>query len=527
MTSSILLKKQEEMNARRVRDLLRLPENKKCFDCPIKSPFFVNVTLSTFICTRCSGLVREVGHRVKSISASTFTGPELTALELGGNGIASKIWLSGGYNTVDTPEPETDGEVRGFMRQKYYERKWLNYDLAVSHDLSVKDKINELFTEDGLPRQQQRRRRSTLESNTTNNNTMNLQQNLRLKKTIPTSLDLSTTNKVQPPTIQTAPLIMNSSQLQPKLVSPNPSKVDMISKTPDSQPVSPLPTQQPTSPMDSLFADLAGLTLSDTSVQTPSNSNHASGILTPTFLNKTNAQINDNTDKRHSVQPTTTYSAPRTMLSDDDSSASSHKRATSCQDIDPYSALRSHHTENQQRYQQTISAINAIAPKSSSSTSFHHNPTKKPNTNDPYAALRQLTHGPPERLNHSSPPITTINNNTTIPRSPVNTTTTWNSPPTPTKQQYHFELNQTPFDQDKSYSKKTDEWVQAGLQLACGHQEDDNDSDVMTQLSSSTATSSTTTTTTSHKTSKGNNINVFSDLDPLATYKQNKALSNS
>ncbi|ORZ09891.1 hypothetical protein BCR42DRAFT_116917 [Absidia repens] len=323
---------------------------------------------------------------------------------------------------------------------------------------------------------------------------------------------------------------MNPSQLQPKLASPNPSKLDTASKIPDSQPVSPLPTKQPIAPMDSFFADLAGLTLSDTSAQTQSGnhphsnhqSQHANDILTPTFLNKTNTQINDSTNKRHSVQPTTNYSAPQTMPSDADSSVSSHKRATSLQDIDPYSALRSHHTENQQRYQQTISAINAIAPQSSSSTSFNHNSTKKPNTIDPYAALRQLSHGP-ERLNLSSPPITAVTNSTTIPRSPVNTT--WNSPPTPTKQQYHtersFELSQTPFDQDKSYSKKTDEWVQAGLQLACGHQENDNDndSDVMTQFSSSTATSSTT----SHKvTGKGNNNNAFSDLDPLATYKQNK-----
>lgn len=84
---------------------------------------------------------------MKSISASKFTGLELTALEHGGNGIAGKIWLSCGYNTVDTPEPESDGEVRAFMRQKYYDKKWLNRDLAISHDMFVKDRIRELYTE--------------------------------------------------------------------------------------------------------------------------------------------------------------------------------------------------------------------------------------------------------------------------------------------------------------------------------------------------------------------------------------------
>ncbi|KAI8334649.1 hypothetical protein BC941DRAFT_80239 [Chlamydoabsidia padenii] len=195
------------LSFRLLRDLLRLPENKKCFDCPTKSPFFVNTTLQTFICTRCSGLVREVGHRVKSISASKFSGPELVALELGGNGIAGRIWLSCGYNTTDTPEPESDGEVRAFMRQKYYEKKWLNRDLAVSNDQAIKQRINELFTEEGLPRQQARRRRATIENNTPGGITIQVKEGQRLN-TIPKPLDLTSINKVPQPTIQTAPLIM-------------------------------------------------------------------------------------------------------------------------------------------------------------------------------------------------------------------------------------------------------------------------------------------------------------------------------
>ncbi|KAI8988185.1 hypothetical protein BDF20DRAFT_854338, partial [Mycotypha africana] len=54
--NSLAAKKQEERNLEKIKDLLRLPENKKCFDCPTRSPFFVNLSIQTFICARCSGL---------------------------------------------------------------------------------------------------------------------------------------------------------------------------------------------------------------------------------------------------------------------------------------------------------------------------------------------------------------------------------------------------------------------------------------------------------------------------------------
>ncbi|KAG2233452.1 hypothetical protein INT48_008858 [Thamnidium elegans] len=141
--SLFLAKKQEDLNQKKVRDLLRLKANKKCFDCPIKSPFFVNTTLQTFICAR-------FGHRVKAISASKFSGAELLALKQGGNGVALKIWLSN-YSTHDSPEPESDDDVRAFMRQKYFENKWLDRALLQSHKDKVRSLLAKQFTEDGLP----------------------------------------------------------------------------------------------------------------------------------------------------------------------------------------------------------------------------------------------------------------------------------------------------------------------------------------------------------------------------------------
>jgi hypothetical protein len=74
----------------------------------------------------------------------------LLTLKKGGNGIALKIWLSN-YSTHDAPEPEADGDVRAFMKQKYYECKWLDRALLQSHKEEVRSLIAKSFTEDGLP----------------------------------------------------------------------------------------------------------------------------------------------------------------------------------------------------------------------------------------------------------------------------------------------------------------------------------------------------------------------------------------
>lgn len=92
----------------------------------------------------CSSLgSREVGHRVKSLTASNFSGPETVALQYGGNAVAQGIWLRHYKGTA--PEPETDSDVRWFMRQKYYESKWCDQELLKSHMEKVRDVIKELF----------------------------------------------------------------------------------------------------------------------------------------------------------------------------------------------------------------------------------------------------------------------------------------------------------------------------------------------------------------------------------------------
>ena len=44
-------KKKEERLLKAVKDLSKLPPNKRCCDCTEKLPQYVNLTFNTFICT--------------------------------------------------------------------------------------------------------------------------------------------------------------------------------------------------------------------------------------------------------------------------------------------------------------------------------------------------------------------------------------------------------------------------------------------------------------------------------------------
>ncbi|KAF9108832.1 hypothetical protein BGX29_005743 [Mortierella sp. GBA35] len=115
----------EEKHSRILTGLLKLPENKKCFDCPSKVNVYANLFNNTFICEKCSGLLRELNHRVKSISASTFTSEEMTGLQKGGNAVAKRIWLAT-WTWREYPEPDAHeaDDVRQFMRAKYVKKLW-------------------------------------------------------------------------------------------------------------------------------------------------------------------------------------------------------------------------------------------------------------------------------------------------------------------------------------------------------------------------------------------------------------------
>ncbi|KAL2532664.1 NSP (nuclear shuttle protein)-interacting GTPase [Abeliophyllum distichum] len=85
--------KEDEKNEKIIRNLLKLPENRRCINCNSLGPQYVCTNFSTFVCTTCSGIHREFTHRVKSVSMAKFTTQEVSALQGGGNTSAREIYL--------------------------------------------------------------------------------------------------------------------------------------------------------------------------------------------------------------------------------------------------------------------------------------------------------------------------------------------------------------------------------------------------------------------------------------------------
>ncbi|KAF7150188.1 hypothetical protein RHSIM_Rhsim02G0186900 [Rhododendron simsii] len=85
--------KEEERIERIIRNLLKLPENRRCINCNSLGPQYVCTTFWTFVCTTCSGVHREFTHRVKSVSMAKFNAEEVSALQAGGNERARQIYF--------------------------------------------------------------------------------------------------------------------------------------------------------------------------------------------------------------------------------------------------------------------------------------------------------------------------------------------------------------------------------------------------------------------------------------------------
>ena len=110
---------EEKRNKARMGKISVLPENKRCFDCNARGrpQYVVAAPLWLFVCTGCSGLHRELNHRVLSLTLHTFTKDQLEALEGGGNKAAGQHWLAT-WQSHDFPTPQ-DGQtekIRDFMQ---------------------------------------------------------------------------------------------------------------------------------------------------------------------------------------------------------------------------------------------------------------------------------------------------------------------------------------------------------------------------------------------------------------------------
>jgi hypothetical protein len=54
----------------------------------------VDLTHEVLVCAGCSGMHRELGDRIKSISLSTFTQEEIHALQKQNNDDFNRVWMA-------------------------------------------------------------------------------------------------------------------------------------------------------------------------------------------------------------------------------------------------------------------------------------------------------------------------------------------------------------------------------------------------------------------------------------------------
>nr|XP_020467032.1 arf-GAP domain and FG repeat-containing protein 1-like isoform X2 [Monopterus albus] len=117
----------QEICSRKVRELAQSGVNKHCFECSQPGVTYTDITVGSFVCTSCSGMLRGLNppHRVKSISMTTFSQQEVEFLQNHGNEVGRRTWLC-------VFDPKTDGcsdmkdsqKFKEFLQDKYEKKKW-------------------------------------------------------------------------------------------------------------------------------------------------------------------------------------------------------------------------------------------------------------------------------------------------------------------------------------------------------------------------------------------------------------------
>ncbi|GET90100.1 hypothetical protein, conserved [Leishmania tarentolae] len=105
--------------------LLRLPENRECFDCGTKQPRWASTNLGIFFCLRCAGIHRSMGthiSKVKSVNMDTWAESMMLVVEHIGNARGRLLYE---YNMPPSEHVTSTTEttvVERAIRSKY-ERK--------------------------------------------------------------------------------------------------------------------------------------------------------------------------------------------------------------------------------------------------------------------------------------------------------------------------------------------------------------------------------------------------------------------
>ncbi|OQR80104.1 hypothetical protein BIW11_05289 [Tropilaelaps mercedesae] len=143
----------DERRLAHLREIANEGANRNCLECHQRGPTYVDMSIGSFVCTKCCGLLRGLNppHRTKSITMTSFSDDELEFIKNRGNEFNRYVYL-GTYDERSNLEKESlreEHKIREFMVQKYERKRWFVDPDIAQHKMQL-DRRQRAAAEQGV-----------------------------------------------------------------------------------------------------------------------------------------------------------------------------------------------------------------------------------------------------------------------------------------------------------------------------------------------------------------------------------------
>jgi len=125
--------KEAARNRKRLMQLIKLPENAVCSDCPnrLAQNAWASINIGAFICFQCSGIHRNLGvhiSKVRSLNLDSWNDDWVENMERWGNQRAKQYWEAKAQGARRPTQDDSNSQnhvLKNFIRDKYQEKLWV------------------------------------------------------------------------------------------------------------------------------------------------------------------------------------------------------------------------------------------------------------------------------------------------------------------------------------------------------------------------------------------------------------------